>query len=67
MTRQLVPLLEVPEHRPWCSGRFARRLVDERRIPFHKIGRRVFVDLADLDELAERGRVEPPRRLRAIR
>jgi excisionase family DNA binding protein len=66
--RHLVPLVKVPEHRSWCSGRFARRLVTERRIPFHKIGRRVFVDLNDLDEYAERGRVEPPRpsRLRAV-
>jgi excisionase family DNA binding protein len=64
--RQLVPLLEVPVHRPWCTGRFARRLVQERRIPFHKVGGKILVDLDDLDELAERGRIEPPRRLRTI-
>jgi excisionase family DNA binding protein len=66
MARQLVPLLEVPEHRPWCSGRYARRLVAERKIPFHRVGRKILLDLDDLDELAERGRVEPPRRLRMI-
>jgi excisionase family DNA binding protein len=59
-------LLEVPEHRPWCSVRYARRLVAERRIPFHKVGRRVLLDLNDLDELAERSRIEVPRRLRAV-
>jgi excisionase family DNA binding protein len=65
--RHLVPLLEVPEHRSWCSVRYARRLVAERKIAHHKIGRRVYLDLADLDELAERSRIEPPRRLRAVR
>jgi excisionase family DNA binding protein len=66
--RHLVPLLEVPEHRSWCSGRFARRLVQERRVPFHRVGRKILIDLDDLDRLAEQGRVEPPapRRLRAV-
>jgi excisionase family DNA binding protein len=66
--RHLVPLLEVPEHRPWISVRYLRRLVAERRIAHHKVGRKVLIDLADVDELAEQGRVEPPkhRRLRAI-
>jgi excisionase family DNA binding protein len=67
MARQLVPLVDVESHRPWCSVRYARRLVAERRIPFHKVGgRRVLLDLNDLDEFAERGRVEPPRRLRMV-
>jgi excisionase family DNA binding protein len=66
MERQLVPLIEVTEHRGWCSVRYARRLVAERRIPFHKVGRRVLLDLNDLDEFAERGRIEPPRRLRMV-
>jgi hypothetical protein len=68
MARQLVPLLQVEEHRPWCSARYARRLVAERKVAFHKIGRRVFLDLVDLNAFAEAGRVEPPqpRRVRAI-
>jgi excisionase family DNA binding protein len=61
MARQLVPLIDVSRHRPWCSARFARRLVAERRIPFHKVGEKVLIDLDDLDELAEAGRVNPPR------
>ena len=66
MARDLVPLTEIEEHRPWCTVRYARRLVAERRVPFHKVGRRVLLDLNDLDEFAERGRVEPPRRLRMV-
>jgi len=63
--RQLVPLREVPEHRPWASERLLRRLVYERRIPFHKLGNgrcgRVLIDLSDLDTYVERGRVEAVR------
>jgi excisionase family DNA binding protein len=43
------------------SVRFMRRLVDERRIPFHKIGKYVRFDPADLDRFAMQGRVEPAR------
>lgn len=42
--------------------RFMRRLVDERRIPFHKIGKYVRFDPADIDRFAIQGRVEPARR-----
>ena len=38
-----------------------RRLVDERRIPFHKIGKYVRFDPADIDRFAIQGRVEPAR------
>jgi excisionase family DNA binding protein len=62
VTRELVPLVEISRHRRWCSVRYARRLVAERRIPFHKVGGRVLLDLADLDVYAEAGRIEPPRR-----
>jgi len=58
--RDLVPITEIERHRPWCSVRYARRLVAERRVPFHKVGRRVLLDLADLDNYVEAGRVEPP-------
>lgn len=53
-------LPQAVEARPWLTLRYLRRLIAERRIPFHKVGRFVLVDLADLDTFAERGRVEPP-------
>jgi excisionase family DNA binding protein len=40
------------------SVRFVRRLVAERRITFHKIGRHVRFAVADLDAFVEAGRVE---------
>ena len=39
--------------------RFVRRLVAERRIPFHKVGRYVRLSSEDLDNFLEAGRVEP--------
>ena len=64
-TRQLVPLPEAHEHRDWATPRYLRRLVHERRIPFHKTGdsrsSRVFVDLDDLDRFMETSRVEAAR------
>jgi hypothetical protein len=63
MARQLVTLAQAAEQRPWATVRYTRRLISERRIPFHKLGdgrtSRVLVDLAELDAFAERGRVEP--------
>lgn len=60
--RQLIPLTEVPEHRPWATVRYLRYLVEHRRIPYHKLneGRagRVLIDLDDLDRFAEAGRVQ---------
>lgn len=41
------------------SVRFIRRLVAERRIPFHKAGSRLRFALADLDGFMLAGRVEP--------
>jgi excisionase family DNA binding protein len=40
------------------TERWLRRLVYERRVPFHKVGGRLLFDLEDLDKLAESGRVE---------
>ena len=40
------------------SVRFVRRLVAERRITFHKIGRHVRFTVADLEAFALAGRVE---------
>jgi len=38
--------------------RFVRRLVQERRIPFHKVGRYVRIAEADLDDFVAAGRVD---------
>ncbi len=40
------------------SERYMRRLVAERRVPFHKIGRLLRFLASDLDDLLEAGRVE---------
>lgn len=45
------------------SERYMRRLVAERRVPFHKIGRLLRFLASDLDDLLEAGRVEPPKPL----
>lgn len=60
MTRNLVTLRQAVERRPWLTERLLRRLVAERRVPFHKVSRRLLFDLDDLDAFAEAGRVEPP-------
>jgi excisionase family DNA binding protein len=41
------------------SERFVRRLIAERRIAFHHVGRHVRFSLADLDAWLAAGRVEP--------
>ena len=38
--------------------RFVRRLIAERRIPFHKIGRHVRLKVCDVEAFVEAGRVE---------
>lgn len=40
------------------SERFVRRLIAERRIAFHKVGKHVRLDAADLAEFIAAGRVE---------
>jgi excisionase family DNA binding protein len=40
------------------SERFVRRLISERRIAFHHVGRHVRFALTDLDEWLAAGRVE---------
>jgi excisionase family DNA binding protein len=39
--------------------RFVRRLIAERRIPFHKVGSHVRISLTDLEAFVQAGRVEP--------
>jgi excisionase family DNA binding protein len=55
--------LQVPEAAEYLntSVRFVRRLIEERRIAFHKVGRHVRLCLADLEAFAEAGRVEARR------
>ncbi|MFI7674215.1 helix-turn-helix domain-containing protein [Actinophytocola sp. NPDC049390] len=38
--------------------RFVRRLIAERRIPFHKVGRYVRLKVQDVEAFVEAGRVE---------
>ncbi len=40
------------------TERFVRRLVEERRIAFHKIGRYVRFDPADVEDWIARNRIE---------
>ena len=48
------------------SERFIRRLVAERRIAFHHLGRHVRFMVADLEAFVRAGRVEPVTR-RSVR
>jgi excisionase family DNA binding protein len=41
------------------SERFVRRLIAERRIAFHHLGRRVRLSMSDLDAWLAASRVEP--------
>lgn len=53
--------LTVPEAADYLntSVRFIRRIIAERRIAFHKIGRHVRLTEADLDSFVAAGRVAP--------
>lgn len=42
------------------TTRFVRRLIAERRISFHHIGRHVRIAEHDLEEFVDNGRVQPP-------
>ena len=57
------PLIDIEQaaERLGVTVRFMRRLIDERRIPYHKIGKYVRFDPADIDHFAIQGRVEPAR------
>ena len=57
------PMLGVPQlaERLGTSERFVRRLIGERRIPFHKVGKYVRFDQAAVDDWIARGRVEAMR------
>jgi excisionase family DNA binding protein len=49
------------------TKRFVRRLVAEKRIPYHKLGKLVRFDLRDLDAYAEAGRVDSATRPKSTR
>jgi excisionase family DNA binding protein len=54
----LVGVLDLAE-RLGTSERFVRRLVSERRVPFHKVGKFVRFDPEDIDIWLADHRVEP--------
>lgn len=53
--------LSVPEAAAYLNTkvRFVRRLVAERRVPFHKVGRHIRFAISDLDAFVAQGRIEP--------
>lgn len=53
--------LSVPEAADYLntSVRFIRRLIAERRVAFHKLGKHVRFAVIDLDAYVAAGRVEP--------
>jgi excisionase family DNA binding protein len=58
---QLLPINEAAA-RLGTSVRFVRRLITERRIAFHKLGKHVRISSTDLAAFVAAGRVEPVRR-----
>ena len=53
--------LTVPEAAEYLntSDRFVRRLIAERRIAFHHVGRHVRLSVVDLEAFVAAGRVDP--------
>ena len=51
--------IEQAAKRLQMSARHVRRLIAERRIPFHRLGRAVRIDPSDLRAYVDAGRVEP--------
>jgi excisionase family DNA binding protein len=60
------PLLDANEvaRRLGTEPRFVRRLIAERRIEYHKLGRHVRISESALAEFIKAGRVEPVSRSR---
>ena len=54
------PMLGIPQlaERLGTTERFVRRLVCERRIPFHKVGKYVRFDQDDVDDWVAKCRVD---------
>jgi len=61
--------LTVPEAAQYLNTtvRFVRRLIEERRIAFHRLVRHVRLARADLDSFIAAGRVEPAGRSTSVR
>ena len=57
-TRAMLDVNQVAD-RMSVSPRFIRRLVEERRIPFCKLGKFVFFDPVDIDAWIDARRVAP--------
>lgn len=53
-------LKQVPEIYPVFTHRLLRRLVDQRRIPFSRVGRCIVLAETDIEAYIEANRVEPP-------
>lgn len=49
----------VPMERPGATQRWLRTLCSEKRLPFSKVGGKVFVNLDDLDALMDAHVVKP--------
>jgi excisionase family DNA binding protein len=62
------PLLDVQGAADYLNvaPRFVRRLVQERRVAFVRVGRHIRFDVRDLEQFVAAGRVEAPRPLRAV-
>jgi excisionase family DNA binding protein len=61
MTAPMLLTVEQAAERLSTKPRFVRRLIAERRIEFHKVGRHVRISETALAEFIEAGRVEPVR------
>lgn len=51
-------LKQTVEANDWLTERYARRLIEERRIPFTKVGNRILIDQRDIDAYVGANRVE---------
>jgi excisionase family DNA binding protein len=59
MTAPVLLTVEQAAERLGTKPRFVRRLIAERRIEFHKLGRHVRISEAALAEFVKAGRVPP--------
>jgi excisionase family DNA binding protein len=55
----LLTLDQAADANPAFTIRLLRRLVQERRIPFSRAGRRIVIAQSDIDTYLEANRVEP--------
>jgi excisionase family DNA binding protein len=53
---------QAAEAYPVFTRRLLTRLVQQRRIPFSRAGRRLVLAESDIEQYLEANRVEPPRR-----